>query len=114
MNIDETTIITILTVLAPVIGMIVAWMKKKLGDTQGDMAFVTLQGWVSEAKNLSISFPELKPYVEELARTVEHAQSLWADPSNNSAELAQVYAHASVLISKIYDIVRKYAPGGGK
>jgi len=108
--IDDATIMAILTFLAPFIGLVIAWMKKKLGDSQGDMTFVVLNGWVTEAQNLAISFPSIKPYVDELADTVEHAQKLWIDPSNNSAELAQVYAHASVLIAKIYDLVKKYAP----
>jgi hypothetical protein len=109
-TLDSESIIAILTFLAPVIGLVIAWLKKKLGDTQGDMTFTVLNGWVTEAQNLAISFPTIKPYVDELADTVKHAQSLWVDPSNNSAELAQVYAHASVLIAKIYELVKKYAP----
>lgn len=110
MVIDETVIVAILTTLTPIIALIITWVKKNLGYTQGDQTFTVLQNWVSEAQNLAISFPEIKPYSDELAEMVNYARLLWDNPADNSAELAQVYAHSAVLISKIYDLIKKYAP----
>jgi hypothetical protein len=109
-QITPETITALIVFLTPVVAFIITYLKKKLGYAQGDMAFEMLNQWVAQAQALADNFPELIPYTEELAETVAHAQALWANPNNNSAELAQVYAHASVLIAKIYELVKKYSP----
>lgn len=106
--ISEEIMQTLIAALIPLIGLVVAYVKKKLSNDQGDMAFNQMKMWIKQLSALVVVIPELKDVVEELTEVVNHAEALWDDPINNSAELSQIFAHATILYGKAMDIIIKY------
>jgi hypothetical protein len=103
--IDSEMIQTLIAAAIPLIAFIVSYVKKKLSNDQGDMAFNQMKMWIQQLSDLTPVFPELKPVIEELTEVVNHAEALWDDPVNNSAELSQIFAHATILYGKAMTLI---------
>jgi len=106
--IDSATLQTIVVALIPLVAYVITYLKNKLGNSQGDMAFTQMKSWAKQLADLAVVIPEIKDISNELTETVEHANALWNEPEDNSGELAQVFAHATILYSRAMDLIIKY------
>lgn len=106
--IDSTTLQTIVVALIPLVAYIITYLKNKLGNSQGDMAFTQMKSWAKQLSDLAVVIPDIKEIANELNETVEHANALWNAPEDNSGELAQVFAHATILYNRALELIIKY------
>ena len=105
--IDSNNLQTIVVALIPIIAYLITYVKGKLSNAQGDMAFSQMKNWAKQLESLAVVIPDLKGTSEELTNIVAHAEILWTDPENNSAELAQIFAHSTILFNKAMEIIAK-------
>jgi len=99
-------LIIILTAALPLIGLAIDWLKRKLGEKQGDLAFDQLIKWADELLILSVVIPELAPIATELKSLVESSKKLWDDPANNHDTMIVVMAQAAMLYKQAMNIIK--------
>jgi hypothetical protein len=105
---EMNQLITIGLACIPLIGLAIDWLKRKLGEKQGDLAFAQLGRWADEISALGVVIPELGPLGAELKSLTEAASKLWEDPASNHDQLIVVMAHAEILYKQAMDLIKKY------
>lgn len=105
-NVEQLSVILIASI--PLFGLAIDWLKRKLGEKQGDLAFEQLIKWADDLSSLSLVVPELEPITKELKSLIESSQKLWDDPTNNHDMMIVVIAKAGMLYSEAMKLIAKY------
>jgi hypothetical protein len=108
--IDADLINVIIAAGVPLIGLIIDYIKRKLSNNQGDVAFNHLLSIATQVKNLAIVFPQIAPLAEEFYETVENAKKLWDDPTNNTDALMEAVEHGEKLFAEIMKLISEFVP----
>lgn len=101
-------LIIVLTAAIPLFGLAIDWLKRKLGEKQGDLAFEQLLKWADELVALSVIIPDLVPTATQLKALVEASKKLWDDPANNMDTLIVVVTQSEALYKQAMDIIKTY------
>ncbi|MEI6297429.1 MAG: hypothetical protein WCO84_07380 [bacterium] len=102
-------LIVVLIAAIPLFGLAIDWLKRKLGEKQGDLAFDQLLKWSDELVALSVIIPDLVPTATQLKALVEASKKLWDDPANNHDTMIVVMAQSEMLYKEAMKLIKAYA-----